>query len=250
MAKPKTTKTVPADSLENVPAEDQAKVTKKRGRPAKTKPVTEELPQEEVSDDQGTADAVDLAGTEQNAQEVAGVEESDEDDGEAEATSSNKENSKPGPGTRSKQKKAGLTFPILKIKQNLKKGKSTQPCACAVYWIFLTFYSPGNYQLTNRNRWEAPIYLAAVLEYLTAEVLELAGDIAKHGKKGRVTPRHIMLAIRNDEEVRNFSISTFHLICSILTVRSTSSCLGSPSLLEEFFLASTPSSCLRSLSEP
>ena len=118
MTKPKTktsaTKTVPADSLENVPAEDQDKVTKKRGRPAKTKPVTEE-----VSGDLGTADAVDLAGIEQNTQEVA--------DGEAEVTSSNQENSKPGPGTRSKQKRAGLTFPILKMKQNLKKGKSTHP---------------------------------------------------------------------------------------------------------------------------
>ena len=68
--------------------------------------------------------------------------------------------------------------------------------------------------MTNRNRWEAPIYLAAVLEYLTAEVLELAGDIAKQGKKGRVTPRHIMLAIRNDEEVRNIYNHNFlsHLL--------------------------------------
>ena len=115
MAKPKTK----TSATKTVPAEDQAKVTKKKGRPAKTKPVTEELTQEEVSGDQGNADAVDLAGIEQNTQEV--------DDGEAEVTSSNQENSKPGPGTRSKQKKAGLTFPILKMKQNLKKGKSTQP---------------------------------------------------------------------------------------------------------------------------
>ena len=62
--------------------------------------------------------------------------------------------------------------------------------------------------MTNRNRWEAPVYLAAVLEYLTAEVLELAGDIAKQGKKGRVAPRHIMLAIRNDQEVRIYIITS------------------------------------------
>ena len=65
--------------------------------------------------------------------------------------------------------------------------------------------------MTNRNRWEAPIYLAAVLEYLTAEVLELAGDVAMSGKKGRITPRHLMLAIRNDQEVRNL-LYDFHLI--------------------------------------
>ena len=66
--------------------------------------------------------------------------------------------------------------------------------------------------MTNRNRWEAPIYLAAVLEYLTAEVLELAGDIAKQGKKARVTPRHIMLAIRNDQEVRIYITTSLRSI--------------------------------------
>ncbi|KAL6198001.1 hypothetical protein ACLB2K_027793 [Fragaria x ananassa] len=78
----------------------------------------------------------------------------------------------------SRSSKAGLQFPVGRIARFLKSGKYAERVGAG-----------------------APVYLAAVLEYLAAEVLELAGNAARDNKKTRIVPRHIQLAVRNDEEL-------------------------------------------------
>ena len=77
-----------------------------------------------------------------------------------------------------RSKKAGLQFPVGRIHRMLRKG------------LYAERIGAG-----------APVYLAAVMEYLAAEVLELAGNAARDNKKTRIIPRHLQLAIRSDEEL-------------------------------------------------
>jgi len=79
---------------------------------------------------------------------------------------------------KSRSSRAGLQFPVGRIHRYLRKG-----------------------HYASRVGSGAPVYLAAVLEYLSAEILELAGNAARDNKKSRIVPRHLQLAVRNDEEL-------------------------------------------------
>ena len=55
---------------------------------------------------------------------------------------------------------------------------------------------------TDRIGSGAPVYIAVLLEYLPAEILELAGNAARDNKRHRlIPPRHSQLAVRNGEEL-------------------------------------------------
>ncbi|XP_072027941.1 late histone H2A.2.2-like [Amphiura filiformis] len=82
---------------------------------------------------------------------------------------------------KSRSSRAGLQFPVGPVTRVHR------------------FLRKGNY--ANRVGAGAPVYLAAVMEYLTAEILELAGNAARDNKKTRINPRHLQLAVRNDEEL-------------------------------------------------
>ena len=75
--------------------------------------------------------------------------------------------------SRSRYKRAGLHFPIGRIHIILRKGP----------YAFRNF---------------APVYLVAALEYLTAEILELAGIGVRDCGRDKILPRHVLPAVKNE----------------------------------------------------
>ncbi|XP_078219729.1 histone H2A-Bbd type 2/3-like [Callithrix jacchus] len=78
--------------------------------------------------------------------------------------------------TRSRTARAELIFSVSQMERGLWEGHYAQ-----------------------RLSYNAPIYLAAVIQYLTAKILELAAEEAdNNGGERIITPRLLDLVIRND----------------------------------------------------
>jgi histone H2A len=78
---------------------------------------------------------------------------------------------------QTKTSRAGLQFPVGRILRKMH-GEN----------------------LAKRVGPKSAVYIAAVLEFLVAEIIEIAGIVARQYKRVRITPRHLMLAIKTDHE--------------------------------------------------
>ena len=138
----------------------------KNGKKTKTK-----ITYEDYSSDDGDSDF------EPTEEDVSDISDDDEEFEELSAGSGKGSKGKRA-SPKSRSAKAGLQFPVGRMQRYLRKKIHTRRVG-------------GN----------SAVYTAAVLEYLCAELLELAGSVAKDAKKKRITPRFLQVAVLNDEEM-------------------------------------------------
>ena len=86
-----------------------------------------------------------------------------------------------GGKAKSRSSRAGLQFPVGRILRLVHYR-------FGLHYRYLFLPRKGNY--AQRVGAGVPVYMAAVMEYFAAEILELAGIAARDNKKSRIIPRH------------------------------------------------------------
>ncbi|KAK7799220.1 hypothetical protein U0070_021039 [Myodes glareolus] len=79
----------------------------------------------------------------------------------------------------SRSARAQLNFPVSRIERFLREGNFSQRVSAS-----------------------APVFLAGVLEYLTADILDLSGKEAQASGRKRITPEHVSWAVENNKHLR------------------------------------------------
>ena len=88
----------------------------------------------------------------------------------------------------SKSQKAGLTFPVARFNRYLK-NKSGMKRICG----------------------SAPIFLAGVVEYIAAEIMEVTGNGTKKANRKTISPEDLSAAVRGDDDLHK--LFSGHAIC-------------------------------------
>ena len=83
---------------------------------------------------------------------------------------------------KSKSSRAGLKFPVGRVRRKLRLERV------------------GASRISDT----ATVYIAAVLEYMAAELLELAGNDAKTRKRKRIDVKSLRNAVNGDDELLTF----------------------------------------------
>ncbi|XP_074247660.1 histone H2A-like 3 [Saimiri boliviensis] len=86
---------------------------------------------------------------------------------------------KPRRQRRSRSSRAELHIPVSRVERSLREGQYAQRLSATT-----------------------PVFLAGVLEYLTANILEQAGQEAENSRRVRITPEHVQRALQKDEQLR------------------------------------------------
>ncbi|NWH55718.1 H2A1 protein, partial [Fregata magnificens] len=79
----------------------------------------------------------------------------------------------------SRSSRAGLLFPVSRVDRQLRRG-----------------------HFAERFGARAPVYLAAVLQWVTHKTMDVAGKISKKSKQQRISPSHLQTAVQKSSVLK------------------------------------------------